>query len=53
MLCPAKWQESGHISCPTELPYLPETMESLFIILHPILPGGETLRELHVGEQHL
>ena len=35
------------------LPYLPETMKGLFIVLNPVLPGGETLSKLHVGKQHL
>jgi len=32
---------------------LPESIERFFIILHPILPVDETLRELHVWKQHL
>lgn len=34
-------------------PYMPETMESLFIVVHPVFPGGEALGKLHVGKQHL
>lgn len=38
------------VCCTTQYRNSPESVESFFIILHPILPVSEPLRKLHVGK---